>query len=63
MKYKRKCPCCGKKATRRIGKLDFCDNCAKEIHKCKAKYVWNARYVYSLDGKLKVYRDYLIPIY
>lgn len=62
MKFERKCPCCHKKATIRIGKLDFCDTHAKDVHRLKAKAVWTDRIVGSL-GKLTVYQDYQIPIY
>ena len=54
MKYVRKCPICKKKATKRIGKLDFCDTHAKEIHKNHAKYVLTETHIFSIS-KYPVY--------
>ena len=54
MKYVRKCPICHKKATKRIGKLDFCDTHAKEVHKYHAKYVLTETHIFSF-GNYSVY--------
>ena len=37
MKFARKCPICHREATKRIGKLDFCDTHAKEVRKTGTK--------------------------
>ena len=63
MKYNRKCPRCHKRATKRIGKLDFCDNCYKAVRRNRGRYVVGEKYIGEITGGLKVYTDYLISIY
>lgn len=63
MKYLRKCPCCNRIATKRVGKLDFCDDCAKEVRKNKSKYIWHEKYVCSFSPRCRIYTDYLIKVY
>lgn len=70
MKYERKC-ICHKAATKRIGKLDLCDDCAKIVHRYKCKRVWTDFHVFTFpplpdEGfpqKLKVCRDILVNVY
>jgi hypothetical protein len=70
MKYTRKC-ICHKVATKRIGKLDLCDDCAKRIHRNKCKHVWTDVHVFTFPSpdeglsppKLKVCGDILINVY
>lgn len=63
MKYARKCPICHREATKRIGKLDFCDTHAKEVHKTHTKWVWTDVHVYTISPRCAVYRDYPIKVY
>ncbi len=66
MKYARKCPICHREATKRIGKLDFCDTHAKNVRKNRDKYIWTDEHIYTMvteHGKCAVYRDYLISVY
>ena len=63
MKFERKCPCCHRRATKRIGKLSFCENCAKDVRRYKGKAVWAYRLVFNLGGNCPVYHDYTIPVY
>lgn len=70
IKYERKC-ICHKAATKRIGKLDLCDDCAKIVHRYKCKRVWTDFHVFTFpplpdEGfpqKLKVCRDILVNVY
>ena len=71
MKYARKC-ICHKAATKRIGKLDLCDDCAKIVHREKSKYVLTDVHVFTIPpaadagsslSKLKIYRDILVNVY
>lgn len=62
MKYERKCPLCeGRIATKRIGKLDFCDTHYRYVRKHKLKMVWTEKLVGNIG--INVYRDYLIKVY
>lgn len=66
MKFARKCPICHREATKRIGKLDFCDTHAKNVRKNRDKYIWTDEHIYTMVteyGKCAVYRDYLISVY
>lgn len=63
MKFKRKCPTCHKKATKRIGKLDFCDDCAKQVRKHRSKIVVEEKYLFSIASDCKIYRDTFIKVY
>ena len=63
MKYARKCPICHREATKRIGKLDFCDTHAKEVRKTGTKWVWTDVHVYTFAPGCAVYRDYPIKVY
>lgn len=62
MKFNKKCPCCHRRGTKKIGKLTFCENCAKDVRRYKAKHVWAYKPVGCL-GELTVFRDYIIPVY
>lgn len=71
MKYVRKC-ICHKAATKRIGKLDFCDDCAKRVYREKCKYVLTDVHVFTFPSspdeglspqKIKIYRDILVNVY
>lgn len=63
MKYARKCPLCDSRAaTKRIGKLDFCDTHYKYVRKHKLKEVWTDRLVGTIGG-ISIYHDYLIKVY
>lgn len=69
MKFNRKCPICQRKATRRFGKLDFCDDHYKDVRQSdiskrrKATAVWSERYVGQFSPDCKIYRDYLVKIH
>ena len=63
VKYGRKCPTCNRMASKRIGKLDFCDDCAKQVRKHKSKYVVGERYVFEMAPQMRVYRDIFIKVY
>ena len=72
MKFARKCPICHKEATKRVGKLDFCDTHAKEVRKTGTKLVWTEIHAFTLPstevlGKklppLPIYRDVPIKVY
>jgi len=62
MKYARKCICHGA-ATKRIGKLDLCNDCAKRVHRKKSKYVLTDVHVFTIPPSLKIYRDIIINVY
>lgn len=62
MKYARKCVC-HRAATKRIGKLDFCEDCAKYVHRKKCKSVLTDVHVFTIPPKLKIYRDILVNVY
>ncbi len=73
MKYTRKCPICHRQATKRVGKLDFCDTHAKNVRKNKDKWVWTEVHVFTFPPTegfcgemlpaLPVYRDIPIKVY
>ena len=55
MKYTRKCPICGRKATRRTGKLSFCDDHHKTVRRHKTRKVYKEVLVYSLGPGCGIY--------
>lgn len=69
MKYARKCPLCNRVATKRFGKLDFCDDHYKDVKKPagrkhrRATGIWVEQYVWTLGPECKVYRDRLVKIH
>ena len=71
MKYARKC-ICHREATKRIGKLDLCEDCAKQVYREKSKSVLTDVHVFTIPmvadegsspSKLKIYRDILVNVY
>lgn len=69
MKFNRKCPICQRKATRRFGKLYFCDDHYKDVRQSdcskrrKATGIWSERYVGMFSPDCKIYKDYLVKIH
>lgn len=63
MKFARKCPICHREATKRVGKLDFCDTHAKEVHKTGTKEVWTEVHVLTLSPRCAIYTHYPIKVY
>lgn len=47
MKYPNKCPVCNRRATRRFGRLKFCDDCAKDVKRTKRGWVYKEVLVFT----------------
>lgn len=63
MKYKRKCPNCGREATKRFGRLDFCDTCHKEIRRTKADYVWKEIHYMTISDNCRIYAHVPVKVH
>ena len=61
MKFQYKCVCCSRKATVKFRGRNFCDDCAKEVHRSGTDAVWAERLVFSI-GNMAIYRDYLVKL-
>ena len=56
MKYVRTCPICGRKATKRTGKLSFCDDHQKTVRRHRTRKVYKEILVYTIpDTKIGIY--------
>ena len=62
MKFERKCPCCHRRATKRLGKVSLCESCAKQVKRTRTHYVTGEKPVCCI-GNLTVFQDVYIPIY
>ena len=69
LKHTRKCPMCNRLATKRLGKLDFCDDHYKDMRKThgtahrRPTAVWVEKHVYTLSPRVRIYIDYLVKIH
>ena len=63
MKYNNKCPICKRKATKKIGKVKFCDDCYKKVHRYKTKVVYSDYLVYTVSPTCSIHGWIPIKVY